>query len=73
MLPAGGVTCRRFAHPHLSTRCAGGLGGAGGQGESELQLQRRRIAERRKQLLRQLEQVCMLCCALLALTWRALC
>ncbi|KAL4437274.1 hypothetical protein ABPG75_004413 [Micractinium tetrahymenae] len=36
---------------------AGGLGGAGGQGESELQLQRRRITERRRQLLRLLEQV----------------
>ncbi|PSC73950.1 GTP-binding chloroplastic [Micractinium conductrix] len=35
----------------------GGLGGAGGQGESELQLQRRRITDRRRQLLRGLEQV----------------
>lgn len=33
------------------------MGGAGGQGESELQLQRRRITDRRRQLLRGLEQV----------------
>lgn len=43
-------------------RCAqpdftGGMGGSGGQGESELQLQRRRVTERRKLLLRRLEEV----------------
>eukprot|EP00887_Chlorella_sp_A99_P005965 scaffold29.g5965.t1 len=36
---------------------SGGLGGAAGGGESELQLQQRRIGERRKVLLRRLEEV----------------
>lgn len=36
---------------------SGGLGGAGGGGETELQLQQRRIRDRRKLLLRRLEEV----------------
>lgn len=58
------VACLPFPRPPIPDFPAGGLGGAGGQGESELQLQRRRIAERRKQLLRQLDQVCLLQAAL---------
>ena len=40
-----------------SGSATGGLGAGGGQGESELQLQRRRITDRRKLLLRRLEEV----------------
>ena len=56
----GLAVCRQRGR---SNAASGGLGGAAGAGESELQLQRRRLATRRKALLAKLGEVSFLGCS----------
>ena len=67
----GMAVCRQRGR---SSAASGGLGGAAGAGESELQLQRRRLATRRRALLAKLGEVgCLGCCGWLHLVVQVQC
>lgn len=55
--PAPAPACPGGRERGRSGSSSGGLGAGGGGGESELELQRRRVGERRKMLIKLLEEV----------------